>query len=86
MKRQPLTILAGIGIGSALLLAYKPNRKRIKLVGSKIKEKLPVLTEEEQTFPVNEAANPHPHNLEDNTMVSEGAMYSVDYFNKTRNG
>ncbi|MFK4998596.1 hypothetical protein ACI2OX_18645 [Bacillus sp. N9] len=31
---------------------------------------------------IEKAGNPDPYDIEDSKMVDEGAMYSVDYYNK----
>ena len=31
---------------------------------------------------IEKGGNPHPHDIEDNNMVNEGAMYAVDYYNE----
>ena len=35
------------------------------------------------TVPTEKLGHPDPHNIEDNKMVDEGAMYSVNYYNET---
>lgn len=85
MKARSLNILAGVGVGSALLLAYKPNRDRLKKVGSKLRESLPLDNPSNQEeLPIDTIGHPHPDDVQDNEMVSEGAVYSVEYYNKSK--
>ncbi|UII56486.1 hypothetical protein LS684_03095 [Cytobacillus spongiae] len=83
MNNRSINFLAGVGIGSALLFAYKPSRDRLKEIGSKLsKTVMNSKPTKQKSFPVEKAGNPHPQDFEDNKMVSEGAMYSVDYYNQ----
>lgn len=84
MNKRPIKILAGVGIGSALFLAYKPNRERVKDWGSQLKDILPSSNPSDNVFQLENVGHPHPEDIQDNKMVSEGAMYSVDYYNKSQ--
>ncbi len=37
-----------------------------------------------EDLPVDKGGNPDPSNIEDNSMVSEGAMTSVQYYNEQK--
>ncbi|MCA1053899.1 hypothetical protein LCM10_02785 [Rossellomorea aquimaris] len=37
-----------------------------------------------EDLPVEKGGHPDPHNIEDNSMVSEGAMTSVQYYNEKK--
>lgn len=72
-------VLAGVGVGSLLYLALKPNTSTLKSYYQSMKNKL--MTQDGRGFPVNKAGHPDPRDLEDNNMVSEGAQYGVNYYN-----
>ncbi|MDQ0271513.1 hypothetical protein [Cytobacillus purgationiresistens] len=74
-------ILAGVGITSVLLLANKGNRSRLQTLTAKIKNYLPYkYNKQDETM--MKTGHPHPQDTGDNNMVSEGALYSVNYFNE----
>lgn len=67
------------------LLTNKHKRKRIfdriKNVYGKIQfSKRGKYTENPEA--ITKLGHPHPHDIGDNTMVSEGSMYSVNYYNE----
>jgi hypothetical protein len=84
MNARPLKsyLLVGAGLTSVGLLAYKPNRHKLLTLTKKIKNKMIPLKYRNTNLPLEKAGNPDPQDLEDNNMVSEGAMYSVKYYNK----
>ncbi|WP_368929709.1 hypothetical protein [Bacillus pumilus] len=73
-KRPNAYVLAGLGVGGAVLLAVK-NKKHLKKWASMFRsdEKIP-----------EKAGHPDPLDIQDNKMVDEGAMTSVHYFNEAR--
>lgn len=81
-KRSLVTV--GVGLGAAAVwLANKPNRIQAKTFLRQWKRKLTPVSHSENTQRVIEkGGNPDPHDIEDNEMVSEGAMYAVDYYNE----
>ncbi|MBN6888151.1 hypothetical protein ACUXCC_003069 [Cytobacillus horneckiae] len=73
-------ILAGVGITSVLLLANKSNREKLQSITTKIKDYMPFNKKKNEVM--EKAGHPMPQDTEDNKMVSEGALYSVNYFNE----
>lgn len=74
-------VLAGVGIGTAVWLALRPGNTKMQNLYSNVKNKFfpsPSLA----TPPIEKAGHPDPHDVDDNKMVSEGAMYSVNYYNE----
>ncbi|WP_442598032.1 hypothetical protein [Neobacillus sp. D3-1R] len=71
---------AGIGIGTLVLLSTKSNRNKLVSAFYQFQEMMGL--KEKNRFPIKKAGHPDPHDLEDNNMVSEGAMYSVQYYNE----
>ena len=86
MKRSSIgsLVTVGIGIGAAATwLANKPNRIQAKTFLRQWKRKVTPTPYSQNTQRVIEkGGNPHPQDIEDNEMVSEGAMYAVDYYNE----
>ncbi|PMC40233.1 hypothetical protein CJ195_00540 [Bacillus sp. UMB0899] len=80
---KKVLMVVGIGATASMLLSSKSNR--IKLENSfrdwmrKIK---PSSYAKNNNLPIEKGGNPHPQDLEDNKMVSEGAMYSVNFYNE----
>ncbi|WP_026568250.1 hypothetical protein [Bacillus sp. UNC41MFS5] len=87
MKRMvPVTsiiVAAGMGASAAMWLSSKPNRLKAESVLRDWKRKIkPTPFHKSEELPIEKGGNPHPRDLEDNNMVSEGAMYSVQFFNE----
>ena len=72
-------VVAGVGIGTIVWLTFKPDNSKIQNLYSSIKNRFKSSNE---ISVLNKAGNPDPHDTGDNNMVSEGAMYSVNYFNE----
>ncbi|WP_264805016.1 hypothetical protein [Cytobacillus sp. NCCP-133] len=83
MNSRPFNpyLLAGVGIASILLLASKNNRFKVQSLAVKMKGMIPDRFLND-TVPTEKLGHPDPHNIEDNKMVDEGAMYSVNYYNE----
>jgi hypothetical protein len=79
---KPLIIAGAVGLTGAGLLAYKPNREKMVSYSKKFKNKIVPLKYRKTDLPIEKAGNPDPKDIEDNKMVDEGAVYSVDYYNK----
>lgn len=83
--RYPRTVtsyvLTGVGVGSVLWAVSKPGRSSIKDYYHLIKNKL--TSAKDVGLPIEKAGYPDPLDVEDNKMVSEGAQYGVQYYNKT---
>jgi hypothetical protein len=83
MQKQsttPYLLAAGAGIGTIVLLSTKPVRN--KLISTFYQFQSLIRPKKISSFPIKKAGNPDPHDIEDNSMVSEGAMYSVQYYNE----
>ncbi|WP_042463486.1 hypothetical protein [Neobacillus dielmonensis] len=81
MKRGSL-LAVGMGASAALWLANKPNRIKAETFLREMKRKVKPTVFQKTELPVKKGGHPHPHDVEDNNMVSEGAMYSVQFYNE----
>jgi len=76
-------VTVGIGASAAMWLVNKPNRIKAKNFLSEWKRKVtPTPYSKSSKRVIEKGGNPHPEDFEDNNMVSEGAMYSVDFYNE----
>jgi hypothetical protein len=76
-------VAVGIGASAAMWLSSKPNRVKAETVLREWKRKVkPTVFEKSDQLPIEKGGHPHPHDVEDNNMVSEGAMYSVQFYNE----
>ncbi|MEC2078054.1 hypothetical protein [Metabacillus fastidiosus] len=85
MKRLSLLTVAGMGISAAMWLSSKQNRIKAQNIFNDLKSKVKPSTvdfEKNKNHPVEKGGNPQPYDLRDNQMVSEGAMYSVKFYNE----
>ncbi|WP_026572709.1 hypothetical protein [Bacillus sp. UNC438CL73TsuS30] len=85
MKRSiGMTSLVVAGVGaSAMWLSNKPNRIKAENFLREWKRKImPTVYEKSEQLPIHKGGHPHPHDIEDNKMVDEGAMYSVKFYNE----
>ncbi|MFK9091527.1 hypothetical protein [Bacillus salipaludis] len=86
MKRVlSMSTLLGVGVGAsaAMWLSNKTNRIKAENFLREWKRKVkPTVFEKSEELPIEKGGNPHPHDLEDNNMVSEGAGYSVQFYNE----
>jgi hypothetical protein len=78
------TLLAvGAGASAVLWLSNKPNRVKAEVLLRDWKRKIkPNAFQKSEQLPIEKGGNPHPHDIEDNKMVDEGAMYSVQFYNE----
>lgn len=75
----------GLGTSVVLWMSCKPNRIKVENTLREWKRKVkPSPIDQCVTLPVEKGGNPHPHDIEDNNMVSEGAMYSVKFYNEKK--
>ncbi|WLR54331.1 hypothetical protein LC048_18070 [Mesobacillus subterraneus] len=73
-------VMLSVG-AAALWMAMKPeNKAKLTEMATQVKEK--VMASKTDVIPVQKAGNPDPMDVEDNKMVSEGAMYGVNYYNE----
>lgn len=81
-------MLLGVGIASASFLSSKKNRHRVKDVYTKVRDKWITRADgsvDKADFDlIEKAGHPDPHDIGDNKMVDEGAMYSVEYYNEAQ--
>jgi hypothetical protein len=86
MKRAlPLSsmIMTGLGACAAMWFSSKPNRIKAGNIFRDWKRKIkPSPFHKSKHLPIKKGGIPHPHDLEDNNMVSEGALYSVKFYNE----
>ncbi|MDR7071312.1 hypothetical protein [Fictibacillus barbaricus] len=73
--------LIGLGTGALFWLSFKPNRIKTKMKLKDMKRKVRPHAIEATQLPINKAGHPDPMDVDDNKMVDEGAMYSVNYYN-----
>jgi hypothetical protein len=73
--------LIGLGTGALVWLSFKPNRIKTKMKIKDMKRRVRPHPIENTQLPINKAGNPDPRDIDDNKMVEEGAMYSVNYYN-----
>ncbi|MDQ1000243.1 hypothetical protein QFZ28_000643 [Neobacillus niacini] len=83
-KSVSMGSLVAVGIGaSAVWLSNKPNRIKAESMLRDLKRKvIPNVYEKSEQLPIEKAGNPHPKDLPDNEMVSEGAQYAVQFYNE----
>ncbi len=80
-RRALMTI--GIGASAAMWLSNKPNRIKAKSFLRDWKRKVkPTVYSKSKNLPIEKGGNPNPYDTEDNNMVDEGAMYSVQFYNE----
>ncbi|MDZ5473499.1 hypothetical protein SM124_17430 [Bacillus sp. 31A1R] len=73
-------IAAGIGVGSVVILSVKPSRTKIQWMFEQLREKIE--RTRKKNIPMEKTGHPDPYDVKDNEMVSEGALYAVDYYNR----
>ncbi|MRX73915.1 hypothetical protein GJU40_17405 [Bacillus lacus] len=91
-NNQKYLILSGVALSTVGIASYllkdQPKRAKMKLFAKDVKSKiLPYVSKTkklQREFPVAKGGNPDPQDIEDNKMVSEGAQYSVQYYNQTQ--
>lgn len=84
MKLAMTSLMAvGLGASAAVWLSSKPNRIKAESLLREWKRKIkPSPFEKSENLPIKKGGIPHPHDIEDNKMVDEGAMYSVQFYNE----
>lgn len=83
-KVLSMSSLMAVGIGaSAVWLSNKPNRIKAESMLRDWKRKVkPTVFAKAELLPIEKGGNPHPKDFADNEMVSEGAQYSVQFYNE----
>ncbi|WP_421378566.1 hypothetical protein ACOJQI_13270 [Bacillus salacetis] len=74
-------LLVGAAAGAGYYMSKKDNRMKVQNMIESVKQKWQ--NRENEDSHIHRTGNPHPHDVEDNTMVSEGAQTSVHYYNST---
>ncbi|WP_062109858.1 hypothetical protein [Bacillus niameyensis] len=75
-------IVIGLGASAAMWLSSKTNRIKLQCSLKDLKRKFIPSPYKSKSLPVTKGGHPHPTDIEDNKMVDEGAMYSVQFFNE----
>lgn len=83
VKLRPVSSTILIGAAAGIMLTSKENRNKIHNLSEKLKYKWKSFRSNELSnkLPIKKGGNPDPMNVEDNKMVSEGALTSVTYYN-----
>ncbi len=81
-------IAASVAGVATYFLRDETNRSKVKQsfsdISTKLKDTTAKMKNPDDDLPVDKGGQPHPDDIEDNKMVSEGAQYSVDYYNKEK--
>jgi hypothetical protein len=77
-------VLAGIGIAGISYLSSKDNREKARVMfqNAKVKADSWMTKNKHKKSPLTKVGHSHPYDFADNQMISEGAMYGVDYYNE----
>ncbi|KQL52360.1 hypothetical protein AN964_01590 [Heyndrickxia shackletonii] len=77
-------VLAGIGIAGISYLSSKNNRQkaRVMLQNAKVKADSWITKMKHKKSSLTKVGHSDPYDFEDHQMLSEGAMYGVDYYNQ----
>lgn len=89
MKKQALSkrtvVLSGVALSTIGVTSYllKDEKRKDKMNYGiqRIKNKAKILLSRKEPV-MEKAGHPDPYDIEDNSMVAEGSMYSVNYFNE----
>ncbi|MGX1191795.1 hypothetical protein [Metabacillus sp. SLBN-84] len=78
--------ISTVGVGvTSYLLKDKANREKVTEFVQSTKNKIPYFSRKNtDSFPVEKAGHPDPEDIDDNTMVSEGSMYPVQYYDENQ--
>ncbi|MGE7766206.1 hypothetical protein [Peribacillus sp. NPDC096540] len=82
-------VLLGVGVAGVSFLSTKTNRGKVKDIWSNAKDKTMRFWNQKHSDLdplIEKAGHPDPYDHEDNKMVDEGAMYSVNYYNNAKHG
>ncbi|MBG9769921.1 hypothetical protein [Bacillus vallismortis] len=87
MKQKLL--LSGLAVSTVGITSYllkdPSNRQKAREFIHSMKMKMKMTKQPEmEKFPVDKAGHPHPQDIEDNKMVSEGSMYPVQYYDEKK--
>ncbi|UCZ52011.1 hypothetical protein LGQ02_14270 [Bacillus shivajii] len=77
------TIVATAVAGGTYFFGKEENREKVMHNVERLKAKLKNETKEDQApYFKEKVGHSDPHDIEDNAMVDEGAVYSVKYYNE----
>lgn len=83
MAKNRSLLLAGLAAGAYAYFSKKENRDKAMEAFNNTKDKVNSFMEaQKQEVNKEETGNPSPYHEEDNNMVNEGAMTSVQYYNE----
>lgn len=83
MAKNRSLLLAGLAAGAYAYFRKKENRDKAMEAFNNTKDKVNSFMEaQKQGVHEEETGNPNPYHEEDNNMVNEGAMTSVQYYNE----
>ncbi|MBS4174615.1 hypothetical protein [Bacillus sp. FJAT-49736] len=77
-------VIAGIGIAGISYLSSKNNREKARTMfqNAKVKADSWITKYKHKKSPLTKVGHSDPYDFQDNNMLSEGAMYGVDYYNE----
>jgi hypothetical protein len=81
MKLKPSLLVSAAAAGAGIWMSKKENQAKMQNMMESVKNKWNNRSKDDTH--IHKTGNPHPHDVEDNTMVSEGAQTSVHYYNST---
>jgi hypothetical protein len=85
-KRAVITTFTLTTVGvTTYLLSNKDKRKQLlERIKNIYHQYTTAKKDHYESRVLDKAGHPHPHDIDDNNMVSEGAMYSVNYYNERK--
>lgn len=84
MAKNRSLLLAGLAAGAYAYFSKKENRDKAIVAFNNTKSKVNAYidSQKHEKSQFTTAGHPDPHDLQDNKMVDEGAMTSVQYYNE----
>ncbi|WP_096198962.1 hypothetical protein [Bacillus sp. FJAT-45350] len=80
-----LSAIAGTAAGAtAIMLKDKDNRKKLLSMSKKFVPMLKTHDDKIAEELPKRIGHPDPHDYEDNSMVDEGSIYSIQYYNEKK--
>lgn len=85
MVKMNRVVLAGIGIAGLSYFSSRNNREKARVMMNNMRMKADswIKKKKHKSSSMTKVGHSNPYDIADNTMLSEGAMYSVDYYNVT---
>ncbi|KYG32356.1 hypothetical protein [Alkalihalobacillus trypoxylicola] len=79
------TVIAGAGAVTTVYLTDEERRERLKAKSKEMYHKVCALTNKKKgKTSIKRMGNPDPYDIEDQRMVEEGALYSVQKYNEIK--